>query len=448
MIDSVGDALDSAALKFIDGTASPKRTIGVKEELEFAGSGVTLTEVGKRLVATISGGLAGIVGSGVDGATVDNTGVGTFLVRASRVDHVATWSATQTNYSSGNSATADIWHIDVTGASQTLASIAAPGVNDTTFHILYNDDATGTIAVSHLAGNIRCPGNVTLSLPANGGTCGVWWNPTVSTWDVVFSGVATGGVTDHGALTGLGDDDHTQYILVAGTRAFTGNQSMGGNSLTAVDQLVMNSSSSIIDMNGGDITDVDDITANGSGSIWNLSDGSLRNAAFADFTHAGATSTPSADELRLGNRWGVPHFKQPNKALWKYPIFSGYNESVSLGTPLADITIDFSNIDGMDLSDGVFEIEAYAWSVDNDSGSDSYHEHRFWHVHFTSGAPTSASVTERLFDGAAFDMDSRGPVYGSVTVSGQVVTMTRNHIFGGGTARHWHVILISGMGGT
>lgn len=39
---------------------------------------------------------------------------------------------------------------------------------------------------------------------------------------------------DHGNLTGLGDDDHTQYILVAGTRAFTGDQSMGGFNLTSV----------------------------------------------------------------------------------------------------------------------------------------------------------------------------------------------------------------------
>ena len=39
-------------------------------------------------------------------------------------------------------------------------------------------------------------------------------------------------VTDHGALGGLGDDDHSQYILVAGTRAFTGDQSMGTNRLT------------------------------------------------------------------------------------------------------------------------------------------------------------------------------------------------------------------------
>jgi len=39
---------------------------------------------------------------------------------------------------------------------------------------------------------------------------------------------------DHGGLSGLGDDDHTQYILADGTRAFTGNQSMGSNLLTSV----------------------------------------------------------------------------------------------------------------------------------------------------------------------------------------------------------------------
>lgn len=37
---------------------------------------------------------------------------------------------------------------------------------------------------------------------------------------------------DHGALTGLGDDDHTIYIKADGTRAFSGNQSLGGFKLT------------------------------------------------------------------------------------------------------------------------------------------------------------------------------------------------------------------------
>ena len=39
---------------------------------------------------------------------------------------------------------------------------------------------------------------------------------------------------DHGAIGGLTDDDHTQYIRVDGTRAFTGSQDMGGNLLTGL----------------------------------------------------------------------------------------------------------------------------------------------------------------------------------------------------------------------
>ncbi|MFN9951836.1 MAG: hypothetical protein ACK55I_01960, partial [bacterium] len=31
-------------------------------------------------------------------------------------------------------------------------------------------------------------------------------------------GVPTEPVSDHGSLTGLGDDDHTQYLLADGTR--------------------------------------------------------------------------------------------------------------------------------------------------------------------------------------------------------------------------------------
>ncbi len=49
---------------------------------------------------------------------------------------------------------------------------------------------------------------------------------------------AQAGQLDHGlALTGLTDDDHSQYILVAGTRAFTGDQSLGNNALTNVKKL-------------------------------------------------------------------------------------------------------------------------------------------------------------------------------------------------------------------
>jgi len=45
----------------------------------------------------------------------------------------------------------------------------------------------------------------------------------------------SGGTTDHGTLTGLGDDDHTQYLLVSGTRAMTGDLDMAGNDITLDD---------------------------------------------------------------------------------------------------------------------------------------------------------------------------------------------------------------------
>lgn len=50
----------------------------------------------------------------------------------------------------------------------------------------------------------------------------------------ISAGGGGGGVTDHGALTGLLDDDHSQYLPVSGVRAMTGGLNMGGNAITNV----------------------------------------------------------------------------------------------------------------------------------------------------------------------------------------------------------------------
>lgn len=42
---------------------------------------------------------------------------------------------------------------------------------------------------------------------------------------------------DHGALSGLADDDHTQYLLVSGVRAMSGDLDLGSNDLTVVNSL-------------------------------------------------------------------------------------------------------------------------------------------------------------------------------------------------------------------
>lgn len=63
--------------------------------------------------------------------------------------------------------------------------------------------------------------------------------------------VAFGSAIDHGALAGLGDDDHTQYLLVDGTRAMSGALDMGSNdidnagSITATSAIVNELDSSI-----------------------------------------------------------------------------------------------------------------------------------------------------------------------------------------------------------
>jgi hypothetical protein len=44
----------------------------------------------------------------------------------------------------------------------------------------------------------------------------------------IVGGGAGAGVTDHGSMSGLSDDDHTQYLLVDGTRAVTGDLSLSG----------------------------------------------------------------------------------------------------------------------------------------------------------------------------------------------------------------------------
>ncbi len=43
-----------------------------------------------------------------------------------------------------------------------------------------------------------------------------------------------GSAIDHGALTGNGDDDHTQYLLASGARAMSGDLDMGANDVTNV----------------------------------------------------------------------------------------------------------------------------------------------------------------------------------------------------------------------
>lgn len=45
------------------------------------------------------------------------------------------------------------------------------------------------------------------------------------------------GIADHGSLSGLSDDDHTQYLLANGTRAMSGALNLNGNTINGAGQL-------------------------------------------------------------------------------------------------------------------------------------------------------------------------------------------------------------------
>jgi len=49
---------------------------------------------------------------------------------------------------------------------------------------------------------------------------------TTTAWVVI--GASGSGISDHGSLVGLGDDDHAQYLRTDGSRDLTGNQSFAG----------------------------------------------------------------------------------------------------------------------------------------------------------------------------------------------------------------------------
>jgi hypothetical protein len=50
---------------------------------------------------------------------------------------------------------------------------------------------------------------------------------------------ATDVVSDHGNLSGLGDDDHPIYLLADGSRALTGSLDAGGNDVTNVGKITL-----------------------------------------------------------------------------------------------------------------------------------------------------------------------------------------------------------------
>jgi len=110
-------------------------------------------------------------------------------------------------------------------------------------------------------------------------------------------------VTDHGALSGLSDDDHTQYIKADGTRAFTGV--VTGVTPTADSHLA---TKLYVDNNSGGISDTDSVqwkkqqyfdantlTASGTTVAWSLETHQFTALTLAgNYTLSNPTDVPAS----------------------------------------------------------------------------------------------------------------------------------------------------------
>jgi hypothetical protein len=73
------------------------------------------------------------------------------------------------------------------------------------------------------------------------------------------------GVSDHGAFFGLGDDDHTQYLLEDGTRAMSGNLDMDSNEIDNVTKISRSGGNLVIDLNSASTDRILQVRNDGAG---------------------------------------------------------------------------------------------------------------------------------------------------------------------------------------
>lgn len=159
-------------------------------------------------------------------------------------------------------------------------------------------------------------------------------NSIVDTIDIrprpEFAAASIGGVTDHGGLTGLSDDDHPQYLLADGSRTITGNLNLGDNNITnvgLVDGVDVSTHASRHLPNGDDaITTAapsDNLTADTTNS-----EGIQNSLARSDHSHSISTGTPSSLVPDQSNTEGV----SPNIARADHVHNLSTDIPVSIGT--------------------------------------------------------------------------------------------------------------------
>ena len=153
-----------------------------------------------------------------------------------------------------------------------------------------------------------------------------------------FASTAASASSDHGSLLGLGDDDHTQYLLEDGSRAMSGNLDMGGNNVTnvgIVDGIEVSSHASRHLPNGDDSL-ATAIAVGLDGDTTNTI-GIQNSFARSDHAHAISTGTASSQIPDQANAEGT------SASLAR----ADHVHNISAAAPTANLSGDTANQEGV-----------------------------------------------------------------------------------------------------
>jgi hypothetical protein len=315
----------------------------------------------------------GLAASGLDGVSLSvaqlNADQYRYTARASRnVITPPALTANVSGYSPTDWDTADVGLFSASGTHRAILSLAAPTANGTRLKYIANVGSTWNVSFAYLTGTsglqIITPEQVDpFQLTPDSGIWIFYDTTGVGFWRII----AATRTLAHSELSGLtSGDPHTQYILVAGTRAFTGDQSMGGNGLTNVNNIDMVSG-------GGTIDNVGLLTLGPVSGEIDAAGGyisRLHRADWEDDADSGI-GTPSTGYNRMGMVRGVPLI-----------IPSGLDHAsdvpivVMTGTAAGsdvDVDVTISNIHGIDLSGGAFSVTCRGYGVPPSDATDLGH---------------------------------------------------------------------------